>query len=211
MKATATAYLESYIDDTGVIESSQEGLLLVDLWIGIAFGLVIGLLDLRTASLPRLYRHASIAFVCGGVAASTILIFQTSPVALWMGVAGFGLFNGPTVVYCYDLQRRITNPSEAGISLVMFGVNFGPCVVPYVFSLVDDATEWPESLIVVLILTSVISFLVILNTSRITLGKRKKRDDDLSAGYHGSSTSLLSPPQEREEEIPLLYQANGDA
>lgn len=190
------------MEDTGVIDPSQEVLLLVDLWVGIAVGLTIGLLDLKTATLRRLYRHTSVVFVGGALAVGATLVFDKSSLVLWMGIAAFGLCNGPTSVYCYDLQRRITDTSETGISLVMFGVNFGPCIIPYAFSLVDEITKWPKSLIVMLMVVHILPFLLILNTKRRGKDDGQSREDYLLAGSSGSSTTYFSTPH--DESTPLL-------
>jgi hypothetical protein len=61
-----------------------------------------------------------------------ILWFPDSGECLWIGVAFYGLFNGPCVGYCYDLNNRITYPTEKSMSIVMFGLNFGASLVPYI-------------------------------------------------------------------------------
>lgn len=43
----------------------------------------------------------------------------------WTGIILYGFGNGPCVGYCYDINNRITIPSEFGMSIVMFGLNFG--------------------------------------------------------------------------------------
>ena len=101
-----------------------------------------------------------------------VLWFPNNAEALWIGVAFYGLFNGPCVGYCYDLNNRITyvlcgvvwcgvvwcgvmithasfalprsrvpsplpcaircvhrHPTEASMSIVMFGLNFGASLV----------------------------------------------------------------------------------
>ena len=57
-----------------------------------------------------------------------------------MAIILYGFGNGPCVGYCYDLNNRLTVPSETGMSIVMFGLNFGASLVPYCATLVWDDT-----------------------------------------------------------------------
>lgn len=170
----ATAYLEDYVEDTGVISTGHEELLIVVLWTAITVGRLAGLQDQRHLTLPKLYRHATVLFLCGGLAAAFILMFQSSAFVLWAGVGAYGLYNGPTVGYCYDLNNRVTFPSEMGMSVVMFGLNFGASIVPYVISWVWEATDWPQSLIVIIVLSHLIPYPLMLNAKRIAEANKRK-------------------------------------
>eukprot|EP00752_Nemacystus_decipiens_P010278 g9159.t1 len=177
-KVGATAYLESYVDDTDVIDDSHAELLIVVLWTAITVGRLAGLQDQRHLTLPRLYRHSTILFLSGAAAAAAILIFQSSAFVLWAGIAAYGLYNGPTVGYCYDLNNRVTMPSEMGMSVVMFGLNFGASIVPYVISWVWDYTDWPQTLIVIILLSHLFPYPLMLNAKRIEeANKRKAREE----------------------------------
>jgi hypothetical protein len=57
------------------------------------------------------------------------------------------------VGYCYDLNNRITHPTELSMSIVMFGLNFGASLVPYMTSLVWNEGGGPKTLIVVTFLS----------------------------------------------------------
>lgn len=178
LQVGATAYLESYVDDTDVIDDSHAELLIVVLWTAITVGRLAGLQDQRHLTLPRLYRHSTILFICGAAAAAAILIFRSSAFVLWAGIAAYGLYNGPTVGYCYDLNNRVTMPSEMGMSVVMFGLNFGASIVPYVISWVWDYTNWPQTLIVIILLSHVFPYPLMLNAKRIEeANKRKAREE----------------------------------
>ena len=82
-----------------------------------------------------------------------ILWFPKNPESLWIGVAFYGLFNGPCVGYCYDLNNRITYPSEASMAIVMFGLNFGASLIPYITSLIWNRGGGPRTLIVMTFIT----------------------------------------------------------
>lgn len=170
----ATAYLEDYVDDTDVISSSHAELLIVVLWTAITVGRLAGLQDQRFLTLPRLYRHATILFLSGAAACALILIFESSAFVLWAGVAAYGLYNGPTVGYCYDLNNRVTFPSEMGMSVVMFGLNFGASIVPYIISWVWSYTGWAQSLIVIIMVSHLIPYPLMLSAKRIAEGNKRK-------------------------------------
>lgn len=170
----ATAYLEDYVDDTDVISDSRAELLIVVLWTAITVGRLAGLQDQRFLTLPRLFRHSTILFLCGSVACALILVFSSSSFMLWTGVAAYGLYNGPTVGYCYDLNNRVTFPSEMGMSVVMFGLNFGASIVPYIISWVWDATGSPKTLIVIMCLSHIVPYPLMLNAKRIAEANKRK-------------------------------------
>lgn len=71
-------------------------------------------------------------------------------------MAAYGFFNGPTVAYCYDLVNRLTIPSERGMSIVMFGLNFGASLVPYIVSDVWNAGGGPSTLSVSIFLSMLV-------------------------------------------------------
>jgi hypothetical protein len=76
-----------------------------------------------------------------------MLFFKVGDVLL-IGVAFYDLFNGPCVGYCYDLNNRITYPSEDSMAIVMFGLNFGASLVPYITALTWERGGGPESLMI---------------------------------------------------------------
>ena len=43
--------------------------------------------------------------------------------------------------YCYDLGNRMTVATEEGMSIVMFGLNFGASLVPYLTTVIWDYTS----------------------------------------------------------------------
>ena len=70
-----------------------------------------------------------------------VVVDLKSPVLFWIGIALYGLGNGPCVGYCYDLINRLTTATEEGMSIVMFGLNFGASLVPYITTVIWDRTE----------------------------------------------------------------------
>ena len=69
-----------------------------------------------------------------------MLVWPDSPLCFWLGLALYGLGNGPCIGYCYDLNNRLTVPSETGMAVVMFGLNFGASLVPYGAAMLWDHT-----------------------------------------------------------------------
>jgi predicted MFS family arabinose efflux permease len=154
-KVTTTAYLASYVEQTKVIDTYHENFLILVLWISITIGRLAGVYDQRFLTNKSLPVHLTI-FCIGGFASMLLIIwFPKNPESLWIGVAFYGLFNGPCVGYCYDLNNRITYPSEASMAIVMFGLNFGASLVPYATSIIWNAGGGPRTLILVVFMTMI--------------------------------------------------------
>ena len=152
-KVTTTAYLITYVNDTNVVEKGNENYVVLVLWIAITIGRLAGVYDQRFLTNKTLPIHLSVFCVGGFLSMLLILWFPNNSESLWIGVAFYGLFNGPCVGYCYDLNNRITFPTEASMSIVMFGLNFGASFVPYVTSLIWNKGGGPTTLIVVTFLS----------------------------------------------------------
>jgi len=135
-KVTATAYFTEFIQDTRILPFEDCALLIMVLWVAITFGRIAGIQDQRFLNRPRLYNHLCLFCLAGAIAMLLLLAFPSSRLVLWVGVGLYGFFNGPTVGYCYDLNNRLTVPSEVGMSIVMLGLNSGTSLVPYGTSLV---------------------------------------------------------------------------
>jgi len=167
-KVTMTAYISDYIADTGVISTSDESVAVLVIWIFISVGRLAGLQDqiLLETDLQN-YRHLTF-FLFGGTLSVILLLTTTSSLMFWIGIAGYGFFNGPCVGYCYDLNNRLTVPSEKGMSVVMFGLNFGASMVPYLTTLAWD--EWGSStLLISTLLTMSIPFPFLLLTRKFAV------------------------------------------
>lgn len=152
-KVTSTAYLDTYVDETGVIAVADEAKLVLVLWTAITIGRLAGVQDQRFLTNKTLPIHLSVLCVGGVLSLLLVLWFPKNADSLWIGIAFYGLFNGPCVGYCYDWNNRITFPSETSMSIVMFGLNFGASLVPYVTTLIWNHGGGPETLIVVVFLS----------------------------------------------------------
>jgi predicted MFS family arabinose efflux permease len=202
-KVAITAYLATYVDETDVIKDERGTYLVLVLWIAITVGRLAGVYDQRFLSNKTLPMHLTVFCVGGFLSMSLIIWFPSNPQALWIGIAFYGLFNGPCVGYCYDLNNRMTHPSEASMSIVMFGLNFGASLIPYVTSMIWDLGGGPRTLILVTFATMLIP-LPLLHLTKY-LSYDSKINPRLRFGYE---TLVLSGSThaEREREghsIPL--------
>ena len=140
-KVTFSSYIEDYIEQTKCIVAKDKALALAVLWISITAGRLGGLRDQITVeSKGALYNHLYIWLVIGAVGMLLLLSIPSNAYSAWFGIVLYGFGNGPCVGYCYDINNRITIPSEFGMSIVMFGLNFGASLVPYLTAVAWDDT-----------------------------------------------------------------------
>ncbi|KAG5192668.1 major facilitator superfamily domain-containing protein [Tribonema minus] len=166
-KVGATAYLTQYVADTGIIPDARAPLLIAVLWLAITVGRILGIQAQRTITLSKLHKQCAGLFIGGAAAAALPLVLLHSAAALWIAVALYGTLNGPCVGYCYDLNNRITFPSETGMSIVMFGLNCGSSFIPFAISGLWDATQWPSILFVFLVVSHLLPFPALLTARRL--------------------------------------------
>lgn len=155
-KVTITAYLTAYVNQTNIIDQSHETYLVLALWTSIALGRVAGVTDQKNLTNASLPTHLSVFCIGGFLSILLILCFPKSSEAIWIGIAFYGMFNGPCVGYCYDLNNRMTHPSEISMSIVMFGLNFGASLLPYLTSLTWYDGGGPRTLMIVTFLSMLI-------------------------------------------------------
>lgn len=152
-KVNQTAYLKTYVSDTGIMSDDAADYLILVLWTAITIGRLAGVQDQRFLTNETLPVHLTIWCIGGFLSMMLILWFPNSVDCLWIGIAFYGLFNGPCVGYCYDWNNRITYPTEKSMSIVMFGLNFGASLVPYVTAFIWNHGGGPQTLIVVTFLS----------------------------------------------------------
>lgn len=140
-KVTFSSYLKDYIAATMDIEQDHKSFALAMLWTAITVGRFVGLRDQITVEHKgQLYNHVYVWLLIGALGMMLLLTVPKSSVAAWFGIVMYGFGNGPCVGYCYDLNNRITVPSEFGMAIVMFGLNFGASIVPYLTALAWDSS-----------------------------------------------------------------------
>jgi predicted MFS family arabinose efflux permease len=164
-KVCTTAYLKTYAIDMGLMSDDAASYLILVLWIAITIGRLAGVQDQRFLTNETLPSHLTLLTIGGFLSMLLILWFPNSVNCLWIGVAFYGLFNGPCVGFCYDWNNRITYPTEKSMSIVMFGLNFGASLVPYITALIWNNGGGPITLIVVTFLSMFIP-LPLLHTTK---------------------------------------------
>lgn len=174
---------------------------MVDMWVAAAIGLVGGLWDQQRCTIPDLYRHATVAFLCGGAAGASLLTFTDSVPVIWICFALLGLSYGPTVGYCYELYNRISVPSETGTAIVTFGVTFGSPVVPFTLSLVLDSTTSATWFLAILTLSRFLAYPLLLSARRKAESSRRCIGSSAFPGV-----PLLSAPESDSDETARLLQ-----
>jgi fucose permease len=175
-------------------------LLVLVLWIAITIGRLAGVQDQRFLTNKSLPIHLSFLLVGGFLSMLLILWFPDSGECLWIGVAFYGLFNGPCVGYCYDLNNRITYSTEKSMSIVMFGLNCGASLVPYI-------TTWlwhiqgPKALIHIEFFSSFIPFPLIFLTSYLRYEQKKSHIQRIT--YKSLEMIDIRQLSVSNEDIPL--------
>jgi dipeptide/tripeptide permease len=118
---------------------------LLVVWVSITLGRLVGLGDqwrLRRHGDGRVYAHAASSLATGalGMALLAASDAQTNSRTFWVGVALYGLGNGPCIGYCYELLNRLTVASDEGMSIMNVGLNLGASLVPYITSKIWAST-----------------------------------------------------------------------
>jgi predicted MFS family arabinose efflux permease len=156
-KVTFSSYIKDYIAQTHCMDTDLKSLALAMLWFAITVGRLVGLLDqIHIANKGQLYNHLYLWLVLGALGMGLLLSFPSNAVAAWFGIILYGIGNGPCVGYCYDVNNRITVPSEIGMAIVMFGLNLGASLVPYLTALAWDDTGKAYWLTIITFLTMVL-------------------------------------------------------
>ncbi len=146
-KVAITGYLYTFIEETKIIDPDHETSALLVLWIFITIGRLCGVYDQAYVNNTTLPIHLFVLSAAATMAMVSILVFHGRAIALWLGLAFFGLFNGPCVGYCYDMNNRLTSPSEESMAIVMLGLNMGASIVPWLVSVAWDISGNPYTLV----------------------------------------------------------------
>lgn len=167
------------------------------LWLAITLGRVIGLRDQRTLTLPRLYRHAMVLCVGGAVAMLVLLVFNRSGEALWPMVITYGVFNGPTLGYGYDLTTRVSPNPVTSTAVAMFGITSGASVVPFLASFLWDVTGWAFVLPLFVVISHVIPCFLVVHLKRqhsSGLASNRRRADEEDVSLPAPTPTFGAPP-----------------
>jgi predicted MFS family arabinose efflux permease len=195
-----TAYLDSYLAETNVIEVNNIPKLILVLWIAITLGRLLGVKDQMDLTENNLILHFASLCITGCMAVALIMSLPQNGTILWCSIAIFGVCNGPTVGYCYDLINRLTYPTEKSMSIVMFGLNCGASLVPYI-------TTWlwhiqgPKALIHIEFFSSFIPFPLIFLTSYLRYEQKKSHIQRIT--YKSLEMIDIRQLSVSNEDIPL--------
>lgn len=156
-----TSYVKTYVQARGTVEPINEGSeALLMIWVMTTVGRLCGLYDmmrLKHKTIQTVYFHLTLWQLIAVLGMSLALIRPRSDTCFWMSLCLYGLGNGPCIGHSYDLINRLTRNTEEGMSLVMFGLNFGASLVPYTTSLLwEDTMLKQTALFVVAFLSSVL-------------------------------------------------------
>ncbi|CAM9436011.1 unnamed protein product [Choristocarpus tenellus] len=166
-KVPLTVFMTQYVHDMSTLSSKNAHLLLTVLWASLAVGRFLGMLDLRDLSLRSLYQHSTLLHGGGAISMLVVLLFPSSNTVLWICVAAFGLCNGPSPSYCFDLNNKITLNTSEGTSVIILGLNSGVSFMPFVVSALWQTTGSPLSLIIVLVVCHIAPYLFMMNVRRM--------------------------------------------
>lgn len=169
------------------------------LWIAITFGRLLGVKDQINLSEKNLILHFATLCICGCLAICLILLFPRSNYILFVAISLFGVSNGPTIGYSYDFINRLTFPTEKSMSIVMFGLNLGASLVPYITTFLWTL-KGPKALLYVEFLSSFIPLPLIFITS--ALRYEQKKDSTQKITYKSLEMITLRKSQ-TVDDIPL--------
>lgn len=136
--SSLTAYLETYVDDTGVIDSDYESYLVMVFWVGLIAGNMYIAFGQVSSTIETMYTIFVACSVTGVTICAFLLLFPSSAVLLWSLIAVLGIVVGPGVCLIFDINNRLTISSDLSTSILMVGMNLGGGFVPYVVTLLWD-------------------------------------------------------------------------
>lgn len=139
VKAIVLLILSQFIDFDfvlGVITSatSQTGLISI-LWTAITFGRFYGMyVQSKLTGVESLIKYLITSILCGALPLAFVLIFPKNKGILIVAIIFYGYFSGPSVSLAMDLVNRLCYPTPTSMVFVMFGLNVGTSLVPYLAS-----------------------------------------------------------------------------
>ena len=157
---SATTFIDQYVEERNLMGSNEEPRLVFTFWIMVAIGRFIGVIDQVKISSTSLAYHLSFLLFCGIVGMIIIVSSQKSSAAVWIGIIIYGLSNGPCFGMCTDVVSRLIRPSTLSSLIVTFGANLGLALVPYIATVIWDDVYGPGTLILLILVTMLVSFLL---------------------------------------------------
>jgi fucose permease len=128
---TCTAYLRSYVNQTHVLGAVHKDKLFSLLWLCITAGRFVGTYLQQWLTVNDLTAAMAAVCVCGSAPMFLVYLYPNSPLLMWICVAGYGFFHGPTVGFTQDFNNRLTPVCEKAMAIVMLGLVCGASAMPY--------------------------------------------------------------------------------
>lgn len=144
-----TFYIETYVDDTGIIEPSLKAVILLVFYAMAAVGNVFGIIGQIGISDRMLSLELLVFAAVGGLGMFAVVCFPNSAKILWVGVALYGITTAPTVSYSFNIANRLSVHSAVSSAIVVLGMSLGISLLPYAASAIWQYYDAPLILIVV--------------------------------------------------------------
>lgn len=196
-QVTATAFTRQFVEDTSAISANSASLLVSLFWLAISVGRLIALRDQQSLTLNRLLRHLMFTSVSGSIVVFVLLTSYSVDSIQWTTIITYGLFNGPTLGYCYDLSTRVSPNPARSTAVAMFGLTAGVSIVPILTAGLWEVTGLAAFLPIFLILSHIIPCFLLadvqkLHETGVGLQRRRSvREDSFSLT---SVTPTFGPP-----------------
>jgi hypothetical protein len=119
------------------------------LWLSITIGRFLGVYVQRFLGNDGVIFFLSVFSSGGFFGMLLVFLYPSSSTALWIGTITYGLFHGPTVGFCQDLNNRLTIIDANSMVIVMFGLVCGASVVPFLTGFIWDRSRMPITFIII--------------------------------------------------------------
>ncbi|KAH8056979.1 hypothetical protein JL722_7204 [Aureococcus anophagefferens] len=150
-------------------------------------------INLKKQPTRAIFVHLTAWLFTGTFGMLLTTIFPNSGVCFWLGLSLYGLGNGPCVGYCYDLVNRMTIATEEGMSIVMFGLNFGASLVPYLTTVFWDYTGVGADILIWTTLVSMFAALAMVAAGVFFFGAKKAGSAGAGAGAGAGVGAATTP------------------
>jgi fucose permease len=191
---SCTAYLETYVEVSGVIERSNKDKIFLALWLSITVGRFVGVYLQSFLGDSGVILSISIFSLGGFLGMLLIYLFPFSPTSLWIGVIVYGFLHGPTVGFCQDLNNRLTVLNESSMSIVMFGLVCGASLIPFLTGFLWKHTGSPMTFVAIVGLSMLIPFPLLHIAKNVSyVYDPHSASDDLDRGRERGRETEVQP------------------
>mmetsp|Transcript_26783 Transcript_26783/g.27021 ORF Transcript_26783/g.27021 Transcript_26783/m.27021 type:complete len:431 (-) Transcript_26783:167-1459(-) len=152
-----TACIGQYIIDCKLTIASSHTIstMLFILWTGSTLGRIVGVLDVVNVTNTNLFIHFTGVLLGGCFSMMLVACFPSDSFLLWICIVIYGISNGPSLCFCYNLIKRLTHASDYSYFMLIFGLNLGSSFIPFITMYMWDYYG-PNTLVYFLFLTTMI-------------------------------------------------------